>query len=94
MQAEFNFDSDGPPIGLVRWREEQREWLAQFAKNNGLPLGRRCRVVLKNDMELVGELRTATEELPLDAGRKPDLALRIDRCTFLASEIESVARVD
>ena len=94
MQDEFNFDGDGPAAGMARWRAEQKAWQVQFAKNNGLPIGRECRVVLKNDMELVGQLRTADEELPLDASRKPDLLLRIDRCTFKASEIASVARLD
>jgi hypothetical protein len=94
MQDEFTFDVDGPGSGLARWRAEQKAWQVQFAKNNGLPLGHACRVVLKNDMEMVGQLRTADEELPLDASRKPDLLLRIDRCTFKASEIASVARLD
>ena len=94
MQDEFTFDGDGPGSGLARWRAEQKSWQVEFAKNNGLPIGHACRVVLKNDMELVGQLRTADDELPLDASRKPDLLLRIDRCTFKAGDIASVARVD
>ena len=94
MQDEFTFDGDGPGSGLARWRAEQKAWQVQFAKNNGLPIGHVCRVVLKNDMELVGQLRTAEDELPLDASRKPDLFLRIDRCTFKVGDIASVVRVD
>lgn len=94
MQDEFNFDGDGPAAGMARWRAEQKAWQVQFAKNNGLPIGRECRVVLKNDMELVGKLETVDHELPLDASRKPDLHLRVGKCNFKASEIASVARID
>lgn len=94
MQGELNFEAGDPQSGLARWRAEQRRWQAEFARNNGLPLNKRCRVVLKNDMELVGMLLVADNQLPLDASRKPDLELQIDRCIFKASEIASVARMD
>jgi hypothetical protein len=94
MQQELDFNSKPEPEGLQRWRAEREAWHREFARANGIPLGHKCRVILRNDMELVGILRLAQNNLPLEPGRNPNLELQIDRCTFTAREIASVARID
>ncbi len=80
--------------GLARWRGQRQEIFKAMARANGLPLGHRCHVELRDGTTLDGLLQLATEELLLDAERNPKLNLRIERCTFAAVEILSVARLD
>lgn len=96
MQDELDFDRVGIPgrDGLSAWRAQRQKAFEAMALANGLPLGHRCRVELRDGIELEGVLELATEELLLEAERDPKLQLRVKRCTFAATEIRSVARVD
>ena len=96
IQDELNFPpSEQPGVdGLARWRGQRQEIFKAMARANGLPLGHPCHIELRDGTTLEGLLQLATEELFLDAERNPKLKLRIERCTFSAVEILSVARLD
>ncbi len=95
-QPELDFHRD--PVatdGLDRWHREREQELSELARNNGLPLGKPCRVELLGEVILEGCLVLAHDELfqhRLD--RNLDLRLRIGRCTFTRREIVSVVRLD
>lgn len=96
MQEELDFDLIGIPgrDGLTTWRSQRQQAFEAMARANGLPLGHRCRVELRDGVELEGVLELATEELLLEPERDPKLQLRVRRCTFAATEIRAVARLD
>lgn len=94
-QLGLNFyrDTDGRD-GLTRWHEERREAIQDLARKLGLPLDHPAEVVLQGGIRLRGILRLAQEELLIEPKRDLGLQLRIDRCTFLPTEIESCVRLD
>lgn len=96
MQDEFNFDAPPDAIqdGLASWRRSRLSKIESFAANNGLPIGHRCRVELRDGTELEGILMLATDESPMDVGRDPKRLLRIKRCTFQAAEVASLVRLE
>ena len=95
-QPELDFCQDlATPGGLDRWRHQREQELSELAHNNGLPVGKPCRVELLGEVILEGLLVLAQDELfqhRLD--RNLDLRLRIGRCTFTPREIVSVVRLD
>ncbi|MGE3311116.1 MAG: hypothetical protein AB7O66_14195 [Limisphaerales bacterium] len=100
-QLGFDFDADTdadagaePSDGLTRWHEERRLALKEMARQLGLPLDRRVEVILRGGVRLRGTLHLASEELFIEPRRDLRLELRIDRCTFLPTEIESCVRID
>jgi hypothetical protein len=80
--------------GLTRWHEERQEALRDLARKLGLPLDHPAEVVLQGGIRLRGMLRLGQEELLIEPKRDLRLQLRIDRCTFLPTEIESCIRLD
>lgn len=95
-QPELDFHQDpAASDGLDRWRRQREQELSELARNNGLPLGKACRVELVGEVILEGPLLLAHDELfqhHLD--RNPGLRLRIGRCTFTPREIVTVVRLD
>lgn len=96
MQDEFNFDAppDATQDGLASWRRSRLSKIESFAANNGLPIGHRCRVELRDGTELEGILMLGTDDAPIDVGRDPKRLLRIKRCTFQVAEVASLVRLE
>jgi len=97
MQDEFNFaaaEVAPGPDGLTSWRAQRLSVLDALARANGLPIGHRCHIELHDGTSLDGLLQLETDKLILETERNPKLRLRINRCTFAASDISSVSRAD
>ncbi len=94
-QLGFNFAArPGESDGLSRWHEERRSALKEMARQLGLPLDRRVEVILRDGIRLRGVLHLARDDLFIEPKRDLSLQLRIDRCTFLPTDIESCVRID
>lgn len=94
-QMGFHFDAPPPATdGLSRWHQERQNALRDLARQLGLPLEKNVEAILKGGIRLRGILRLAEDELVLTPKRDLRLRLRIERCTFLPTEIESCVRLD
>jgi len=94
-QLGFQFTAaTGSEDGLSRWHQQRQSSLRELARQLGLPLGHHSEVILKGGIQLRGILRLAQDELLLETKRDLGIMLRIDRCTFLPTEIESCIRLD
>lgn len=96
MQDEFDFETVTIPgaDGLTTWQRQRRQALDALARANGLPLGHRCRVTLRDGSEFEGLLELADDDLLIEGNRNPKLRLRVRRCTFLATEMAGIVRID
>lgn len=93
LGLNFSRETDATD-GLARWHEERQAALRDLAQKLGLPLDHPAEVVLQGGIRLRGILRLAQEELFREPKRDLRLQLRIDRCTFLPTEMESCVRLD
>ncbi len=94
-QLGFDFASGGAGgDGLNHWHEQRQAAIQELARKLGLPLDRKVEAYLKDGTCLRGILHLARDELLIDPKRDLTLLLRIDRCTFTPTEIESCVRLD
>jgi hypothetical protein len=94
-QLGFDFQSsrDGGD-GYSRWQSERRAAQDALARKLGFPIGHKVEVELKGEVVIRGLLQVADHELWMEPNRDFKIRLRIERCTFAASEIVRCVRLD
>lgn len=93
-QMEINFGSLQPEHGFQAWLNQRRAAMTALARQLGLPLDRRVEIWLKGDIRLSGILQLAEAPLFISDARDTELELRVDRCTFTPTDIESCICLD
>jgi len=93
-QLPLDFGSTHGEGGFQGWLDERRRALTELATKLGLPLGHEVEIWLKGDIRLRGRLELAQPPLFVPPDRNPVMELRIERCTFIPSEIEACVRID
>ncbi len=94
-QLELHLVSDAPVVkGYETWQRERLANLIALGRHLGLPLGHEAEILLKDGTCLRGQLSLAREELWVEDGGKAPPLLRVDRCTFEYSDIDSCVRLD
>lgn len=93
VQLELSF-AEGRQDGYSHWYNERLASLAALGSRMGLPLGHRAEIILKDGTRLLGKLLLSDDSLWIDTPPADRVQLRVERCTFTATEIESCIRMD
>ena len=91
-QGEFDLSGNGSEEGHRKWRQELDEKKRAFEVRFGVILGRRVRVQLAGELKPLEGLIYLISKDTRQAGAK--LRLQLGSREFIASEIESIIRID
>ena len=91
---------DSGESGFLRWQEEQRERLLEFAAKLGFPVGKEVEVVLKKGKVLRGRLRIVAApkghrvKAACEKSLRSAMPLVVGETLFFSADVESCVRVD
>jgi len=91
-QGELDLSGNGSEEGHRKWQLELDEKKRAFETRYGVILGRRVRVQLAGELHPLEGMIYLMSKDPRQAGAK--LRLRLGNREFIASEIESLIRLD
>jgi len=93
-QLEIEFGASAQEHGFQAWLNQRRAALTALARQLGLPIGHPAEIWLKGDVRLSGVLELAEPPLFISDSQNAQFELRVERCTFSPTDIESCVRVD
>jgi|SRR5437899_2005777 len=93
-QLEIEFGASAREHGFQAWLNQRRAALTALARQLGLPIGHPAEVWLKGDVRLRGVLELADPPLFISDWQNAQFELRVERCAFSPTDIESCVRVD